>query len=119
MTLNLVLKRVFYYDIDNEHLATAQLMWNIPESWQFDVIGQYIVLNYPDYWVAGDGTQYEWQSYPHEITFDARLAWKKGSRPQRLLVEVVVENIGKSDGYQAEFTSQKSVNQESVYVRIS
>ncbi|CAK2060916.1 hypothetical protein VCRA2121O157_30241 [Vibrio crassostreae] len=30
-----------------------------------------------------------------------------------------VENIGKSDGYQAEFTSQKSVNQESVYVRIS
>ncbi len=35
------------------------------------------------------------------------------------LVEVVVENIGKSDGYQAEFTSQKSVNQESVYVRIT
>lgn len=106
-----------YHDIDNEHLATAQLMWNITDSWQFDVIGQYINVNYPDYWIAGDGTQYEWQSYPHEITFDARLAWKKSSAAP--LIEVVVENIGKSDGYQAEFTSEKSVNQESVYVRVS
>ena len=106
-----------YYDIDNEHLATAQIMWNITDSWQFDLIGQYINVNYPDYWTAADGTQYEWQSYPHEITFDARLAWKKS--PAAPLIEVVVENIGKSNGYQAERTSPKSVNQESVYVRVS
>lgn len=106
-----------YYDIDNEHLATAQLMWNITDSWQFDVIGQYINVNYPDYWVAEDGTQYEWQSYPHEVTFDARLAWKKSQAAP--LIELVVENIGKANGYQAEMTSDKSVNQESVYVRVS
>lgn len=106
-----------YYDIDNEHLATAQLMWNITDSWQFDVIGQYINVNYPDYWVAEDGTQYEWQSYPHEVTFDARLAWKKSQAAP--LIELVVENIGKDNGYQAEMTSDKSVNQESVYVRVS
>ncbi|CAH6844050.1 TonB-dependent receptor; Outer membrane receptor for ferrienterochelin and colicins [Vibrio chagasii] len=106
-----------YYDIDNQHLATVQLMWNITDSWQFDVIGQYINVNYPDYWVAEDGTQYSWQSYPHELVFDARLAWKKSHAAP--LVEVVIENIGKGSGYQAELTSPKSVNQESVYVRVS
>ncbi len=70
----------------------------------------------PDYWVAKIITQYSWQSYPHELVFDARLAWKKSHAAP--LVEVVLKTSEKAVATQAELTSQ-SVNQESVYVRVS
>ncbi|MDK9738054.1 TonB-dependent receptor [Vibrio sp. D404a] len=106
-----------YYDIDNEHIATAQLLWDVSNEIQFDVLAKYINVNYPDYWQADNGTKYPWASYDHSLAFDARLAWQMSQRYP--LVELIAENIGKHHGYRAEMTSKKVVNQQSVFVRLS
>ena len=105
------------HDIDSEHLATAQVLWNVYEGFQFDVVGKYMNVNYPDHYVSYTGETFDWQSYSHELAFDARLGWKKSNKAP--LFEVVVENIGKKSGYQTDYSTYKEANQESVYVRVS
>lgn len=105
------------HDIDSEHLATVQILWNVFEGLQFDVVGKYMNVNYPDHYVTYTNETIDWQSYPHELSFDARLGWQKSSKAP--LFEVVIENIGKKSGYQTDYATYKEANQESVYVRIS
>lgn len=102
-----------FFDIDHEHIATLQILWNITSTLQFDVLSKYHNVQY------GEHNAYEAQygNIDPNLSFDARLGWKKSSSAP--LFEVIVENIGEDEGYQTDWSTSKNVNQESVYVRVS
>lgn len=102
-----------FFSIDHEHIATLQILWNITSSLQFDVLGKYHNVQY------GEHSDYEAQygNIDPNLSFDARLGWKKSSSAP--LFEVVVENIGEDDGHKTDWSTSKNINQESVYVRVS
>ncbi|MGF1755275.1 TonB-dependent receptor plug domain-containing protein [Vibrio makurazakiensis] len=93
--------------IESEQISTAQIMWNISNELQIDLIGKYHNINYPE----------PLEQFDSQLAFDARLGWKKNSSAP--LFEVVVENIGQHDGYKTDWSTWESVNEESVYVRVS
>ncbi|MBW3696271.1 TonB-dependent receptor [Vibrio sp. T187] len=101
------------YGIDQEHVGTIQLMWNVTDSIQLDILGKYHNVTYSDM------ASYEavYGDIDPNLAFDARVAWKKNESAP--LFEMIVENIGQHDGNQTDWSTSKSSNEESVYVRVS
>ncbi|MBD0786530.1 TonB-dependent receptor plug domain-containing protein [Vibrio sp. Y2-5] len=96
---------VNWYDIEAQHNASLQTLWDISPQWKLDFI------------VRGQSIQYHEQfpQIPNYLAFDARLAWQAHSKAPRL--EFILQNIGEKDGYRTDWIS--TINEETGVLKAS
>jgi len=105
-----------YFDIEYQHLAVIQNLWQVTDSIQFDVVVKGQKLKYSDSYEKNLSSDL----LPNYISLDARLAWKPSANSPEL--EFNVQNIGEKKGYYNDASQTFSsgfINEQLMYVRLS